>query len=250
MARKPISKKLRFEVFKRDSFKCQYCGKSSPDVILHVDHIHPVSKGGENELINLITSCVDCNLGKSDRLISDDSAIKKQQEQLQQLNERRQQLEMMLKWREGLRDIKSDSIAVVVQRINDEFVKFNRHVNDFGKEQIGKWLHKFSLSEILDAIEEACAGKGIQEEGGCGDFFDLIPRIAGVRRKPEGDRRLYYIRGILRRRTYVNERVAMGLMRDALERCGDIEWIEAVAKSAKNWTDFRTTLEEVAYGQD
>ena len=42
--RKAISKKLRFEVFKRDSFTCQYCGKSAPDVILHVDHILPVKK--------------------------------------------------------------------------------------------------------------------------------------------------------------------------------------------------------------
>lgn len=32
MKRKAISKRVRFEVFKRDSFKCQYCGKCAPDV--------------------------------------------------------------------------------------------------------------------------------------------------------------------------------------------------------------------------
>jgi len=32
--RKTISKKIRFEVFKRDSFTCQYCGKSAPEIIL------------------------------------------------------------------------------------------------------------------------------------------------------------------------------------------------------------------------
>ena len=31
MEREPISKKLRFEVFKRDSFTCQYCGSKAPD---------------------------------------------------------------------------------------------------------------------------------------------------------------------------------------------------------------------------
>lgn len=46
--RKSISKKLRFEVFKRDSFTCQYCGKMAPDVVLEVDHINPVASGGEN----------------------------------------------------------------------------------------------------------------------------------------------------------------------------------------------------------
>jgi 5-methylcytosine-specific restriction endonuclease McrA len=64
MARTPISKTLRFSVFKRDSFTCQYCGKMAPDVILEVDHINPVSKNGSGDILNLITSCYDCNRGK------------------------------------------------------------------------------------------------------------------------------------------------------------------------------------------
>ena len=55
--RKTIPKSIRFEIFKRDKFTCQYCGKKSPNVILHVDRINPVSKGGTNDLLNLITSC-------------------------------------------------------------------------------------------------------------------------------------------------------------------------------------------------
>jgi CRISPR/Cas system Type II protein with McrA/HNH and RuvC-like nuclease domain len=62
-----LSKKLRFEVFKRDGFKCQYCGSIPPNVILEVDHIIPVSKSGTDEIDNLITSCFDCNRGKSNR---------------------------------------------------------------------------------------------------------------------------------------------------------------------------------------
>jgi hypothetical protein len=62
--RKAIGKKARFEVFKRDGFICAYCGSSPPLVILQVDHIHPVSKGGTNSLDNLITSCQPCNIGK------------------------------------------------------------------------------------------------------------------------------------------------------------------------------------------
>ena len=63
--RKSISKKIRFEVFKRDSFTCQYCGKKPPEVMLEIDHLKPVSKNGTNDINNLVTSCFDCNRGKS-----------------------------------------------------------------------------------------------------------------------------------------------------------------------------------------
>jgi 5-methylcytosine-specific restriction endonuclease McrA len=69
--RKPISRKDRFEIFNRDGFKCTYCGQSSPDVVLHVDHIKPVAKGGTNDRSNLTTACSACNSGKSDSVIGD-----------------------------------------------------------------------------------------------------------------------------------------------------------------------------------
>ena len=59
-----MSKKLRFEVFSRDSFTCQYCGISPPDANLHVDHIIPVAAGGTNDIDNLATACQSCNTGK------------------------------------------------------------------------------------------------------------------------------------------------------------------------------------------
>jgi len=65
VSRKPLSKRTRFEVFKRDEFTCQYCGGHPPAAILHVDHIVAVANGGGNDDDNLITSCSDCNLGKS-----------------------------------------------------------------------------------------------------------------------------------------------------------------------------------------
>ncbi len=64
MARKPISKKLRFDVLSRDLFTCQYCGAKSPDVVLHVDHIWPVKRGGTNDIWNLAAACIECNHGK------------------------------------------------------------------------------------------------------------------------------------------------------------------------------------------
>ena len=59
-----IGKKVRFEIFKRDLFTCQYCGSFPPAVVLEVDHIKPVAEGGDNQTDNLLTSCFDCNRGK------------------------------------------------------------------------------------------------------------------------------------------------------------------------------------------
>ena len=64
-----ISDKLRYQVLKRDNFKCCACGASpakDPAVELHIDHIVPWSKGGETVLDNLQTLCSRCNIGKSD----------------------------------------------------------------------------------------------------------------------------------------------------------------------------------------
>lgn len=71
MKRKSINKKTRFDVFNRDSFTCRYCGRKAPEVILEVDHLIPVSKGGTNDVYNLITSCRDCNRGKGNMEILD-----------------------------------------------------------------------------------------------------------------------------------------------------------------------------------
>jgi len=65
--RRSISKKTRFEVFKRDGFSCQYCGAHPPGVLLHVDHIVAVAVGGTNAIDNLVTACEPCNQGKGAR---------------------------------------------------------------------------------------------------------------------------------------------------------------------------------------
>ncbi len=62
-----MSRRVRFTVLVRDNYTCQYCGRRSPDVRLHVDHRKPVSLGGDDALENLLTACEDCNLGKSNR---------------------------------------------------------------------------------------------------------------------------------------------------------------------------------------
>lgn len=65
--REPISSSLRHEVFKRDGYKCVECGSTKDETTLHIDHIIPKAQDGNDELDNLRTLCVTCNLSKSNR---------------------------------------------------------------------------------------------------------------------------------------------------------------------------------------
>ncbi len=60
-----ISRRLRFEVLRRDGHTCRYCGAKAPDVALTVDHVIPETLGGSSEPSNLVTACQPCNAGKS-----------------------------------------------------------------------------------------------------------------------------------------------------------------------------------------
>jgi 5-methylcytosine-specific restriction enzyme A len=62
-----IPASIRVSVLHRDQYKCVFCGRSSQQVPLEVDHITPFSKGGSNDLNNLQTLCLDCNRGKGSR---------------------------------------------------------------------------------------------------------------------------------------------------------------------------------------
>lgn len=57
---------MRYDVLRRDGFRCVKCGRGREDgVKLHVDHIKPVSRGGKSVMANLQTLCEDCNCGKA-----------------------------------------------------------------------------------------------------------------------------------------------------------------------------------------
>lgn len=143
-----LSDKIRFQVFKRDSFTCQYCGKKAPDVVLNADHIHPVSKGGTNDLLNLLTSCAACNGGKSDHLLSDDAAVQKSRNQAQAMEERNAQIRMMAEWQVELcqMDPEMDAIDAVLKRVN------NSHLTESGKSEYRGYVRKFGLVEVMQSL--------------------------------------------------------------------------------------------------
>lgn len=150
--RRPISKRLRFEVFKRDHFMCQYCGRKSPDIILEVDHIKPIAEGGTNDFTNLITSCRDCNRGKGKRLLNDRDEILKQQNALEELAERKEQMEMISEWRMELLNADKEAVDRIVEYW-ETLTGIEVCPPDY--DTAYRWVKQFNYQTIYDAMDRA-----------------------------------------------------------------------------------------------
>lgn len=247
--RKAISKKTRFEVFKRDSFTCQYCGKAAPDVILHVDHIDPVSKGGDNSILNLITSCAACNGGKGAIPLDDAAMLNKQRQQLAELSERREQLKMMLEWRKGMKSIDDMQLEAAKDHFSEIFQGY-RIDADGALAKLRDHLRRFGLQNVMDSMEIAreTYAKQITTDN-VNYAWSKVGGICNNRSRPE-ESTVYYARGIIRKRFhYINELTALNILRNAKNAGVDDEYLKEVAKHAKNWTAWVDLMAEAIEAQ-
>lgn len=241
--RKPIPPRVRFEVFKRDKFTCQYCGRKAPDVILNCDHIQPVAAGGDGDLLNLITSCRDCNGGKGAVPLSDNAALDKQRAMLEDLEERRQQIDMMIQWRDDLQALAVDIVETISDRIGQ---KGGFEPNESGKADLRRWLRRFTVAEILTGIDASFDAymqfnENKPDTEAWNKAFRQIPRFIDIA-KQEAERpyirRLLYIQGIIRNRARAPRYRCVEYL-EHLHICGaDLDDMERRAKTLRQLEDF------------
>jgi HNH endonuclease len=219
--------------------------------LLQIDHIQPVSKEGDSDITNLITSCSSCNAGKSDITLDDRTALTKSRAQLEELQERGEQLEMMMEWRRDLSDLAGDSVEMLCdywQGLAPGWV-----AKDHGKRSVKKWPNRYSIEELTTAMDKSAASylefnrEGQRTSESWNTAFNKIPAICRLDRlaKEQPDlRELYYIRGISRNRTgYFNDGWAIQLLKAARSWGIGIEELQDVALSCSSWTIFRETIE-------
>ncbi len=154
-----ISKRVRFEVFKRDGFCCQYCGAHPPAVVLEVDHITPVVEGGENDMDNLVTACFACNRGKAANLLTDvpQSLQDKAAEVLERDDQIRGYQRVMAEKRERL-DEQAEIVDEVFERFNPGYCLTERSLVS-----VRNFIDKLGLDSVIDAMELAYTKHAISE---------------------------------------------------------------------------------------
>ena len=239
--RKGISKKTRFDVFKRDSFTCQYCGKSAPDVVLEVDHINPVSKGGDNDISNLITACFDCNRGKRDKKLTENQAIKKQKEELDKLNKRREQLEMMAQWRTELLDLENEEADKIMKLVSDS-LGLNSQLTDTGRVKMKRLIKKYGFEEVLECSLIAYEQYDINIA-----FSKIEPIIKNKKMQQEHPemKDLFYIRAIVKNKfSYYDLNTAIMLLKKCYELGATIDSLKDFTRNCSNWTQWKNGLNE------
>lgn len=157
-----VSKRTRFEVFKRDGFSCQYCGRTPPTVTLEVDHIIAIANGGEDRRDNLISACFDCNRGKSDVPLA--AVPESLATRMEERRERAAQIKSYNKFLNKLRDQESADVRELGHYwFNKVYEEKNAWV--FCEEQAGSirtFLKHLTVAEIKTAIDIAYAAPRIK----------------------------------------------------------------------------------------
>ena len=153
-----ISKRTRFEVFKRDLFTCQYCGRRPPDVILEADHVHPKCEGGTDEAENLTTACMTCNRGKAGIGLGVVAPALDELDALaaiQEMAERRVGMRQKTVAAAAARDAENAAIALVHGWWGDAFG------DTYGFDEVGlrNFVRNLEIEEIADSIDATVRGE-------------------------------------------------------------------------------------------
>ena len=243
--RKPLSKKIRFEVFKRDGFTCQYCGRMAPDVVLEVDHINPVANGGENDIMNLVTSCQDCNRGKGKRKLSSKDEIKAQQAQLKELSAKREQLQMLIEWRKELESINNMQVDIV-QDIFSECT--GSAFTETGKKKIAKFIKKYGINEVCEAVQIYIDSYYDSQEDRFIKNFETIGGICFNRERQNTDESIYWVNKIAyaanKKFDYLEKWKVRNILQGKVHSEEECEYLLDIVGESSSWSDLKDSLLE------
>lgn len=253
----PVYKRIKFEVFEKDSFKCQVCGAVAPNVNLTLHRLQN-NQQAENWLdpAFLTTFCESCQRKNS----SQESAntVNNGHLSLNALEERLEQLKMLINWRKGMIKIRKRQLASLVE-FWQELVP-SIFLSEVHKKTLLSCISKYSSEDIKEAMRLAVQEFIVVHQDGsiARDSFQMafanIPEICyrktKVRKTREAEE-LYHIHDILEERIdgfFDSARVIQWLH---YARSWDVHLEELIQMAARvtNWTQFSCSIDELVHRQ-
>ncbi len=194
---RPISGSIRYEVLKRAEFRCELCGISAEEKSLEVDHIHPKSLGGKDDLSNYQALCYSCNASKGNKDSADFRDLNSQYEHrevdclfcaTQTENRERIVEENALAYaiRDGFPVTEYHSLIIPKRHVKDYFELSQAEINAIN--QLIK-TQKCFIDHTDSSVDGYNIGMNCGESAGQTVFhchIHLIPRRAGDVDNPRG----------------------------------------------------------------
>lgn len=178
-----VRPRVRFEVLKRDGFRCAYCGRVAESVDLQVDHIVARASGGSDEMENLVTACRACNAGKSDRALADvrpvvNAAV------VEELAERVGRTERYAHLAAKEREVQAWQVGQVMARwagIYNAREEGTQWVLDSGtfpdERSIRRILDRLPLIQVLELMDRCTVKFRWPNDGACRYFYGACWRV-------------------------------------------------------------------------
>lgn len=147
-----VSKRTRFEIFKRDGFRCVYCGATPNTTVLHVDHVEPKAKGGTDDPANLVTACQPCNGGKLDVRLSE-----KRLQPGMAVEDAREHAEQLIGYLEAQRQVVAakDEIVESLRERWEDLTENGTTASERGV--LRSFSEQYSFADLVGAMEIAAA---------------------------------------------------------------------------------------------
>lgn len=146
-----VSKRTRFEVLRRDNHICRYCGASTPDVHLTIDHVLPVALGGDDSPSNLVAACDTCNSGKSSTSPTEQLVADVDADTLRWAAARQR---AVMRWRQARNDNHAN-----FDKFFSVWVKYDTRLENLpanAPEMVYRWLAEgLEIDDIIDATHIA-----------------------------------------------------------------------------------------------
>jgi hypothetical protein len=244
MFRKPISKKLRFEVFEHNSFTCQYCGRSpqTHECVLQVDHIISVKNGGTNDRDNLITSCWDCNIGKGKKTASLPVVPDKEVE-LQLVQDRLAQVIALNKYQAKINKVKIKVQTEKYKAIDPFIIDFVPELSAKIKTSYDKNVSIVGIDKFIEVLELA----NNRNFKYVNEYMKFLNGVLKQKRLEITDPQLaryekeknFFIHEMVTSYNYVNR----GMVEQFIKEIGIANVIVCYDKSY-NWTTFKQSIED------
>jgi len=167
-----VSKRTRFEIFKRDGFTCQYCGRTPPAVVLEIDHFVARANGGGDDEANLLTSCFDCNRGKGANPATRQTlpSIAEHTATMAEANDQ------LIVYRKALRS-KERRLRAAGRKVERHFEGLgNARLTEHGRRGVAVWLREWPPEKLMEAFDIATRKLTTDDPG-------LFAYVGGILRK-------------------------------------------------------------------